>query len=126
MFIICNQHQQILEKSGNWQYGEENRSVYRTQHKDEAINQIVELTVKNPDLRAKITAVDVNEKGLLILPDAPEAHPQTSAADDTARPCSDDAIDNIDDKIATTEEQPLETTANPEKQPTPSPQQVLV
>ncbi|WP_075186987.1 hypothetical protein [Teredinibacter haidensis] len=68
IYVIRNQHQQFLEKSGGWSQGEDNRSVYRAVHRDEAINQIVELTVKNPDLRARICKLEVNEKGLLKLP----------------------------------------------------------
>jgi len=97
MYVLCNQQQQYLEKSGEWGLGNDNRAIYRTAHKDEAINQKVELTVKNPALRITICELESNEKGLLSLP--------TQSADSNPK---------VDQPLVTPE---VETCVAPEQAP---------
>ena len=54
VFLLQNQYDQYLGKSGEWLSGADSKTLYRTQHKDEAINQKVEVAVKQADTRAKI------------------------------------------------------------------------
>jgi len=82
VFVICNQHEQFLAKSGEWGDGSENRSIYRTPHKDEALNRMVELTVKDPNLRARICEIEKTEKDVLQLPAHSEE--RSMAADEAA------------------------------------------
>lgn len=67
VFLLKNQHGNFLEKSGEWVNPTQSKSLYRTLHKDEAINQKVELAVKNADLRVEITTGQVGPEGKLIL-----------------------------------------------------------
>lgn len=67
VFLLINQEHLLLEKSGNWGYGNDLRAIYRTPHHDEAINQKVELTVKNPDLRMRIIEAQLDERGIPVL-----------------------------------------------------------
>lgn len=67
VFLLKNQHGNFLEKSGEWVNPTQSKSLYRTLHKDEAINQKVELAVKNADLRVEITTGQVSPEGKLIL-----------------------------------------------------------
>jgi len=80
LFVLCNQHQHFLTKSGEWNSGEDNRALYRTPHKDEAINQMVELTVKQPELRIQIVSVSQTERGLLKLPKTATSDAEAAAA----------------------------------------------
>lgn len=54
VFLLQNQCDQYLSKSGEWLNGADSKALYRTVHKDEAINQKVEVAVKQADTRAKI------------------------------------------------------------------------
>lgn len=67
VYLLQNQYSHFLDRSGDWVTSENNQSLYRTTYKDEAINQKVEFSVKNPQLRITITEASVNEKGKLQL-----------------------------------------------------------
>jgi len=54
VFLLQNQHDQYLGKSGEWLSGTDSKTLFRTQHKDEAINQKVEVAVKQADARIQI------------------------------------------------------------------------
>lgn len=54
VFLLQNQHDQYLGKSGEWLSGADSKTLFRTQHKDEAINQKVEVAVKQADTRVQI------------------------------------------------------------------------
>jgi hypothetical protein len=73
IFILQNQE---------WVDGYDANSVYKTLHKDEAINQMVEISAKDYLQRVKIISCSINEKGLPLidaeimpapLPKAPKA-----------------------------------------------------
>lgn len=83
LYVLCNQYDQFFAKSGEWNNGDENRALFRTPHKDEALNQKVELTVKHPELRIRIVAASQNERGALQLPHtALESPPDETVNDD--------------------------------------------
>ncbi len=67
VFIIKNQNNEYLDKSGEWVSTDAKKTFYNTAFKDEAINQKVEYTVKQPELRLSIEKVEINEKNNLIL-----------------------------------------------------------
>jgi len=66
-YILKNQHQAFLDKSNEWISAGERKQLFRTVHKDEAINMKVEWAVKHPDVRIEIVAVEVDEKGLPLV-----------------------------------------------------------
>lgn len=81
-FILQNQDNHFFGKSKEWVDGYDANSVFKTPHKDEAINQMVEISSKDYKQRIKIITCDVDEKGLPIidgsimpapLPKAPKA-----------------------------------------------------
>lgn len=63
VFVIRNQHGLFLGKHGDWIDGQDAHSLYRTMHKDEAINVKVEHSVRDPLLRLQIVTCSTNEKG---------------------------------------------------------------
>ena len=68
VFVLANQHQQYFGKSKEWLDGSDSRSLYRSEYKDEAINLMVELTVKDPDVRIQIKSLETAANGALVLP----------------------------------------------------------
>lgn len=66
-FIIQNQHHFFLSKNGEWLDGREANALYKTIHKDEAINMKVEHSVRDPNLRLRIVDCSLNDKGLPII-----------------------------------------------------------
>lgn len=67
IYILQSQNDLYLSKSGDWVSGDDSKVLFRTQHKDEAINQKVELTVKHPELRINVGTAQLGDKGKLIL-----------------------------------------------------------
>ena len=68
-YILKNQFDLFLDKHGQWVDHADPASLYRTVHKDEAINIMVEHSVKNPELRIKVETCGLNHKGHLALTD---------------------------------------------------------
>lgn len=69
VFILQNQHQHYLSKQNLWLDGRDPGALFKTLHKDEAINQMVEVSSKDYTQRIKILVVEQNEKGLPITSD---------------------------------------------------------
>jgi len=69
LFLIHNQDGYFLGKSGDWLDGREPAQLFRTQHKDEAVNQLFEANSQNVEWRLSI--IECPAKGRL-LPDIPE------------------------------------------------------
>ncbi len=75
VYLLRNQHHEYLDRSGEWVNGSESKSLYRTEFKDEAINQKVKFSVKNAELRIEIATGTVEGKGKVILSDPPPPAP---------------------------------------------------
>lgn len=82
VFLLKNQNGDYLEKSGEWVNPAQSKTLFRTPHRDEAINQKVELAVKNAELRVQIATGKVSPEGKLLLKesDAPLEMPTSTAA----------------------------------------------
>jgi len=81
-FILQNHDNHFFGKNKEWLDGYDANSLFKTIHKDEAINQMVEISSKDYKQRVKIIACELDEKGLPIidiaimpapLPKAPKA-----------------------------------------------------
>jgi hypothetical protein len=64
LFILQNQHKLFLGKQNAWVDGQDLNALYKSPYKDEAINQMVEVSAKDYTQRVKIISCTVNEKGL--------------------------------------------------------------
>jgi len=64
VFLLKNQGNEFLDKSGEWVAADNAKNLYRTAYKDEALNKKVEFSVKNFELRISIfeTTIDANNK----------------------------------------------------------------
>lgn len=74
LFILQNQDKLFLGRQNNWLDGRDLAALYKTAHKDEAINQMVEASAKDYRQRIKMLSCSANEKGLPVI--APELMPE--------------------------------------------------
>jgi len=64
VFVVCNQLGQYWGKKKKWVDGREPKRVLSCKHEDEAVNQLVELSARDIDLRGEVRAVARNERGV--------------------------------------------------------------
>lgn len=74
LFILQNQDKLFLGRQNNWLDGCDLAALYKTAHKDEAINQMVEASSKDYKQRIKMLSCTANEKGLPLID--PELMPE--------------------------------------------------
>lgn len=67
LFILQNQDNLFLGRQNNWLDGRDIAALYKTAHKDEAINQMVEASSKDYKQRIKVVSCSANEKGLPLI-----------------------------------------------------------
>lgn len=68
VYVIRNQAGLFLNKQQEWVPARENQSLYRTTHRDEAINTVFEVSSKDIYLRAEAIACGVDSKGQPLPP----------------------------------------------------------
>ncbi len=87
VFILQNQANQFLGKQKDWLDGRDPGSLFRTPHKDEAINQMVESSARDYTQRIRVLSCPLNEKGLPQIDEAllPPPMPKVRHTDDTAQ-----------------------------------------
>lgn len=69
VFLLQNQDKRLFDKHGSWCDGREATQLFRTAHKDEAINQMVEANSKDYTLRIKLLECATNERGIPQISD---------------------------------------------------------
>lgn len=74
LFILQNQDKLFLGRQNNWLDGRDLAALFKTVHKDEAINQMFEASSKDYRQRIKVLSCSANEKGLPLI--APELMPE--------------------------------------------------
>jgi hypothetical protein len=63
VFVIRNQLGQFWTRAQEWVDGREPQRLLKFKHRDEALNQLVELSAKDIDLRGEILACETNSRG---------------------------------------------------------------
>ena len=58
VFLIRNQHGHYLGRNGEWLDGSHVPALFRTEHRDVAVNELVEVNLRDFDLRGEIIAVE--------------------------------------------------------------------
>jgi hypothetical protein len=66
-FILQNQDKLFFGKNKEWVDGYDANAVYKTPHKDEAVNQMFEITSKDYKQRVKVIACALDEKALPVI-----------------------------------------------------------
>ena len=74
LFILQNQDKLFLGKQNIWLDGRDLNALFKTAHKDEAINQMFEASSKDYKQRIKVVTCAVNDKGLPAID--PEIMPE--------------------------------------------------
>lgn len=63
VFVVKNQLGLFLSKQQEWVNGSDSHTLYRTAHRDEAINTVFEVSSRDIYLRAEALACECDEKG---------------------------------------------------------------
>lgn len=63
VFVIQNQHGHFFGKHKDWVDGRDRRLLYRTPHRDEAVNHVFEQSSKDIDLRASVLSCELDDSG---------------------------------------------------------------
>ncbi len=66
-FILQNQDKLFFGKSKEWVDGYDANALFKTPHKDEAVNQMFEITSKDYRQRVKVISCDLDDKALPII-----------------------------------------------------------
>ncbi|WP_347330056.1 hypothetical protein [Marinimicrobium locisalis] len=78
LYILRNQEGYFLGKQKDWLDGRDRGALYKTPHKDEAVNQMVEISARDFEQRIRVLPCEADEKGLptLAQDDMPEPRPK--------------------------------------------------
>lgn len=71
VFVIQNQFGHYLSKQSEWVDGRDKRTLYRTVHRDEAVNTVFELSSKDVTLRAAPLECEVDDNSHPKVEQAP-------------------------------------------------------
>jgi hypothetical protein len=98
VYVIRNQLGQYWTRAGEWVDGREPQRVMRLKHRDEAVNQLVELSARDIDLRGEILNPELNDRGEPLLEPSSELTPTLAekaaaakAAEQAARAAAEDS-----------------------------------
>lgn len=62
IYVVKNQHGYYASKQKEWLDGREPRLLFRSPHKDEAINMVFEVSSKDINVRAEAILCELNDK----------------------------------------------------------------
>lgn len=67
VYIIQNQDKLFLSKQRTWVDGREPAGLFRTPHRDEAVNEKFEVNAKDYSQRVSIIECSLNERGVPVI-----------------------------------------------------------
>ncbi len=67
LYLIEKQYGQLLSKELTWIDPSEADVLFFSPHKDQAVNQLVELSAKDTSVRGKVTPCAVDDRGRPLL-----------------------------------------------------------
>lgn len=68
-YVLTNQNKLFLSKQDEWIDGYERAKLFRTEHKDIAINQMFEANTRDVDQRIQLLQCELDQKGLPSIPE---------------------------------------------------------
>ena len=71
VFVIQNNEGRFWSKQDAWCAPDEPGTLYRSTHRDEAINELFELTTRDITLRARVVEVSSTSRGAPLVDDVP-------------------------------------------------------
>lgn len=69
LYVIQNQFGLYWGKQSEWLSPSQASQILHSQHKDEMLNNLIELNTKDINIRAKVLAVPTNDKNQPICPE---------------------------------------------------------
>lgn len=98
LYILQNQHGYFLGKNKEWLDGREANALFRSIHKDEAINMMFEVNTQDVELRISIKECEANAKKIPTIPldELPPPLPKDEISDEPAQAASDKLFDKVD------------------------------
>jgi hypothetical protein len=90
VFLIRNQLQQFWTRAGEWVDGREPQRIIKFRHRDEALNQLVELSARDVDLRGEVISCELNGRGDPVVEASKHATP--TLAEKAAQEAADAAV----------------------------------
>ncbi|MCX2778663.1 hypothetical protein [Microbulbifer thermotolerans] len=79
VYVLTNQHKQFLSKSNEWIDGRDVARLFRSEHKDVAINQMFEANTRDVSLRIELLECALNAKGHPQIPEEALGEPPVLA-----------------------------------------------
>ena len=67
VFVVRNQDGYFASKKKEWECGREPKVLFRSAHRDEALNMVFELSSKDIYLRAEAISVELDEKKMPVV-----------------------------------------------------------
>lgn len=114
-FILQNQDKLFFGKNKEWVDGYDANALFKTAHKDEAVNQMFEITSKDYQQRVKVISCGLNEKGLPVIDSdimpapLPKAPKPPKAGDDLFASAE---VESGEDEAAEEQEEALDLPPN--------------
>ncbi len=71
LYIIENDREQFLTKTLEWDYGCKADELFKTPHRDVALNQLIELNTRDIGLRAHLLECEADGGGRPLMPARP-------------------------------------------------------
>ncbi len=103
VFVVNNQHGQFASKQKEWVDGREPKLLFRSPHRDEAINLVFELSSKDIYLRAEAISVELDDKKQPVVEVTAELVPEP-APDTSPEPIPENKLDDGSEQDLNTEE----------------------
>lgn len=96
LYILQNQDKLFLGKQKDWLDGRDRNSLFKTPHKDEAVNQRVEISAKDYRQRIALLLCPADERGLPVIEaeDLPPAQPKPTKKSEVLESAETDLLIN--------------------------------
>lgn len=112
LYILQNQQGYFLQKNNadkntkhvhQWTDGQDPSKLFRTIHKDEAINMLFESNAQNVELRIHVKEYPANNKGLPLIPkeDLPPPLPKAEASEEMLKETPEGTLEETLEKTTT-------------------------
>jgi len=110
VFIIRNQRGQFWARAGEWVDGREPQRILKLKHQDEAVNQLVELSARDIDLRGEVTSCELGERGEPQVTVSEHKTPTQAekAAAEAAEAAEDDGTEEMEGETDLSKEEPAD------------------
>ena len=110
-YVIRNQLGQYLTRKGEWVSGRDTSVLFHQPWHDQALNQLIEINAKDIELRGRVLALELDDKGrpavLELGPDPVQPALLEDAAPVSAETVADVSADDAD-AVASAEEMTAE------------------